>query len=321
MEKLTYAILGGGGFVGNALCRLLLSSGNKVVCMDNFYKGHCDGIIGLNKNANFKFLAGDIRSKQDVLKAIEDADIVVNLAALVGVPMCKNDPFNVVDVNVDGVQNIVNCVVNSDKYRVLLQASTDSVFGSVDVESDEETTPNPQSTYGTSKLEAEKVILRNKFVTYNFRPVILRFSTGMGCSDNMRVNLLVNDLTFTALETKLLTVFEPDVHRTFINVFDMARAIQYFGELTYNKANAHEIYCIGDDSLNYTKRELAELVKSKTGCQVLYIDNQKDPDQRNYKISHKRMYDAGFKCHMSMEETIDELIKTYPSMKFQKKYQ
>lgn len=312
-----YVVTGGAGYVGSALCQLLIEKGHSVTCLDNFYKGQCDSTLYLNRYKNYEFQFADVRSRKDLANAIQGCDVVVNLAAIVGVPMCKVDPYNVYPVNVGGVQNVVD-ILNEYPGKVLIQASTDSVFGAVDVHSDESTKPNPQSTYGTSKLEAEKVILNN---ISKYNPVIIRFSTGMGLSNSMRRNLLVNDLVFTALDQRLLTIFEPDVHRTFINVADMARSIIHFADLAVNNKNQYNLYCIGDDKLNFTKRELAELVREKTGCKVLYIENQKDPDQRNYKINHKRMYETGFSCSMSMEATVDELIKTYPQIRFERKYQ
>lgn len=311
-----WTIFGGAGYVGNELAKLLLNTGNEVLCVDNFYKGHADNLFNIVSDPNFTFMKGDVRNLDDCKKAVKNADIIVNLAAIVGVPACNNDPYNVFEVNSLGPAKILYATEGT-KAKVFIQASTDSVFGSVDVKCNEETTPNPQSTYGESKLKAEKIIKDN---VSNINKIILRFSTGMGPSGNMRVNLLVNDLVFTAIEQKNLTIFEPDVLRTFINVKDMARAIYHFGELGIRDENDHYLYCVGDDELNFSKRTLVEAIQKQLSVAVTYIDGS-DPDKRNYQVDHSRLRETGFKTQYFMHDTIESLIKTHGILRNQKKYQ
>jgi nucleoside-diphosphate-sugar epimerase len=313
-ESLKFTVLGGAGFVGDTLCKILIAQGHEVLCIDNCLKGHVDNLFSINSN-RFTFVEDDIRN--DCSKYIENADVVVNLAAIVGLPSCKkvsNIPI-VQDVNCNAIKNILESIKKTGKDIVFIQASTDSIFGAVDVECNETTTPNPQSTYGSSKLEAEKLIQ-----SYNLNSVILRFSTGCSVSGNMRVNLLVNDLVFTALETKQLQIYEAEVFRTFISVTDMARAIIHFASLARKKENKHIIYCVGDDRMNYSKGKLAELISQKTGCKVTYMDGS-DSDKRNYRISHNRLKESGFECIHMMDSIIDDLIRIYPILHQQKKYQ
>lgn len=315
LRRCRWVIFGGAGFVGNELIKMLLAQNQEVVCVDNFYKGHADNLLNIT-GENFSFVRGDIRDSKIVEQVTKSADVVVNLAAIVGVPACNADSYNVDSVNTFGVQNILNEMPDNVTF---IQASTDSVFGKVDVYCDETTTPNPQSSYGRSKLAAEKIIFNHpKNETSNL--IAIRFSTGMGQSGNARVNLLVNDLVFTAIEQKVLTIFEPDVLRTFINVKDMASSIIHFGYLGLCDQNKHQLYCVGDNSLNYTKRALAEKIKEKVPCSIVYIDG-KDPDNRNYQVNHARLEETGFKCMYSMDDTIDELIKMHKIISYQKKYQ
>ena len=79
-------VTGGGGYVGNVLCRDLLNSGYKVRCLDNFHKGQCDALIGLVENPNFEFMYGDVISVGNVVKALDGVDGVIHLASLVGFP-------------------------------------------------------------------------------------------------------------------------------------------------------------------------------------------------------------------------------------------
>jgi len=196
----------------------------------------------------------------------------------------------------------------------LIMFSTDSCYGQNSEFCNEETPLNPQSLYAETKAEAEQAVLNEN------NTLILRYSTGMGVSHVMRVNLLVNDFVYSALKNGKLEVFEPEASRSFINVFDMARAARFFLELLIKKEHKHLIYNVGCDSLNYTKGQLAELISNKTGCKVTNIPG-KDTDCRDYKISHDRQYEAGFRPVISMEKTIEDLIRAVPIIEFQRKYQ
>lgn len=61
-------VTGGGGYVGNILCRNLLNLGHQVRCVDNFHKGNCDALFSLITNPNFEFMYGDITNIEDIKK-------------------------------------------------------------------------------------------------------------------------------------------------------------------------------------------------------------------------------------------------------------
>jgi nucleoside-diphosphate-sugar epimerase len=314
---MNFTIFGGCGYVGNELIKQLLTENHNVICVDNFYKGHADNLFNLI-HPNLRVVEGDIRNGELVKKYTDGADVVINLAAIVGVPACSKDPYNVYAVNAEGPRTIVENLDHTNTRQVFIQASTDSVFGAVDVFCDETTTPNPQSTYGKSKLLAEQYIQTCGSNFHN--KIIIRFSTGKGVSGVMRVNLLVNDLVFSAIENRVLTIFEGDALRTFINVKDMSRSLIHMSKLGYMQQNKYNLYCVGDNALNYTKRELALKIQQKVPCELFFVEG-KDPDKRNYKVDHTRLDETGFKCQYSMDDTIDELIKVHNLMKYQKKYQ
>ena len=68
---MTILVTGGGGYVGNVLCRDLLNAGYKVRCMDNFHKGQCDALIALASSRFFEFMYGDVTNVSHVKKALE----------------------------------------------------------------------------------------------------------------------------------------------------------------------------------------------------------------------------------------------------------
>lgn len=302
----------GGGYVGSILIEDLLKQGYSVRCLDNFSKGNCDHLFAHIKNYNgFEFQKGDINDQDDVIKFLNGVDFIFNTAAIVGAPACDKNKILAKITHSAGVRNLL---VNRGLNCPLIQFSTDSCYGINSEFCNEDTELNPQSVYGKTKAYAEKIVLDFE------NTICLRFSTGMGVSNVMRCNLLVNDLTYKAVTEKKLELFEPDVSRSFINVKDMSLAAIHFMKLLVSGKSEHRIYNVGCDSLNYTKRELAEVISKKTNCDVKYIDG-KDPDCRNYKISHDRQYETGFKPSVTMEETIETLIRAVSLIEWQRKYQ
>lgn len=303
-------ITGGGGYVGNVLCRLLLYEGYEVRCMDNFHKGQCDALIALASSPNFEFVYGDVTNISDVKKAVRNVDGIVHLAAIVGFPACVKQPSLATAVNVDGTYNLLE---HRDQNMPFVFASTGSVYGKVDGICTEESPLNSVSLYGDTKKAAEMQVSKE------LNTVCYRFATGFGVSPCMRVNLLVNDLTFQAVTNKCLNIFQADFKRTFVHVRDMAESF-LFALRNYDQMQSQKVYNVGSNKLNWTKRELAEYIAEKTGAFVSYADIGEDLDQRDYAVDYSKIENVGFSCETSMEEGIQELINVAPLLQIRHQY-
>lgn len=301
-------VSGGGGYVGNVLCRDLLDRGYEVKCVDNFHKGHCDQIISLVTRPGFEFHRGDVSNPDHAREMWESADACIHLAALVGYPACKAQPSLAEAVNIGGTQNILKYADG----RPVIFASTGSVYGSIEGVCDENSPLNAVSLYGETKKTAEQL------VTNTENTVSFRFATGFGVSPNMRVNLLVNDLVYQCVHFRCACIFQADFRRTFIHVKDMSRCF-IFGMERLEHLN-HKVYNAGSNELNATKRQLADMISGKTGAFIAYNDFNKDADQRDYEVDYSRLENEGFECLTSLEEGIDELIAVSPLIQINHQY-
>ena len=301
----TILVTGAAGYVGNILCRDLLNKGYNVRAVDNFYKGYHDSLIPLAANSNFEFMYGDIRNPDDCKNFCSDVDGVIHLAAVVGFPACKKSPIDSESINIDGTCNILNMTDG----KPFVFASTGSVYGKIEGICTENSSLNPKSLYGQHKLEIENIVRKMD------NTVSLRFATGMGVSPNPRVNILVNDLTYQACSSGALTIFQPEAKRTFIHIEDMSTSMILALEKLNNNSLSYNVYNVGANELNLTKRELVDKIQSKTNCVVSYKEFNKDPDERDYKVDYSRWESEGFKHTKSIDETIDELIRAVPMMK------
>ena len=298
-------ILGAAGYIGSTLCSQLLKDENiKVLAVDNFYKGSCDTLIPFVSNDRFEFAFGDVTDEVHMSKLLDGADVIVQLAGLVGFPICEKYKSLAHSVNVYGMYVVLKHRPENCK---LIYSSTGSCYGAVEGLCTEETPTYPLSWYGQTKLTAEKLTLEEE------NTIVHRYATAFGVGYNTtRVNLLINDLTYQAINNRSLNIFQADFFRTFIHVKDICESI-YHTMINFDDMHKkHRVYNVGHKDLNFSKREIVEIIKEKTGCHVTYAEVGQDMDQRNYRVDYSRIYDSGWEAKIDIEQGINELIKVTP---------
>lgn len=302
------------GYLGSQLVRDLLKYNFKVKGIDNFIRNNGNSLLELisNSNSNFEFIRGDICYREIMEKCLKDVDFIVNLVGIVGEPACNRNEDLAKLYNADMINQLID--LNKNKIPIL-QSSTGSVYGSVPAGTcNEATVPNPISWYAQTKLIGEKYLT-------NYAPnyLIYRLATVYGVSPNIRLDLLINDLTYKAVKDRSLVIFQKEFRRTFLHVKDISLAFIH-GIINFNKMK-NQTYNVGDEKGNWTKEEIAELLKQRTKCSVFYGENgYKDNDQRNYSYVCDKIKQTGWKPTITIEEGIEELIKAIPLLNIKTEY-
>lgn len=151
MKNSKVLVTGGAGFIGSALVETLLSSGNEVVCLDNFVTGKPENISNFQNNKSFHFIEGDIRIPEDCRKAVAEVQVVLHQAALGSVPRSVKDPITTNEVNISGFLNLITASRDAGIKR-FVYASSSSVYGDhQELPKKEENTGNPLSPYAVTK--------------------------------------------------------------------------------------------------------------------------------------------------------------------------
>ena len=144
-----------------------------------------------------------------------------------------------------------------------------------------------------------------------------RLATVFGYSYRMRTDLLVNFMVLKSLKEGEIKVFEPHFRRNFIHVRDVASAILFSIKNFQRKKN--NTYNLGLSSANITKLDLLKKIKKYVPKLRIKINNTtKDPDQRDYFVSNKKIEKAGFKATINLETGIKELIEVFNLIKNKK---
>ena len=297
MEKIL--ITGGAGYIGSMLTTKLIEEGYKVTVIDSlqFSKNSLNHLFA---HKNFKFIYGDVRNKNLIKKNIKKQNIIIPLAALVGAPLCEKYKKKAKEINFDSIKYMLKIV---NKRQKIIFPTTNSGYGIGQKEKycDENSPLNPISFYGKTKAEAEKIILEFE------NSICFRLATIFGHSYRMRTDLLVNNFVYKALKFKKLKLYEPHFRRNYIHIIDVVRAF-IFAIKNFNKLKSNT-YNLGLSSANLTKLMLAKKIKKQfKEVKISIIRNRKDPDQRDYFVSNKKIEKKGFKPIISLEEGIAELL-------------
>ena len=295
-------VTGGAGYIGSKLVTKLLHLKHKVTIVDSL-KFSSKSLNHLFNDKNLKFIKGDVRNKKLMKKLIQTNEFIIPLAALVGAPLCERKKSEAISVNLNSIKFLMKIISKKNK---IIYLTTNSGYGVGEKNKycDENSPLNPISLYGRTKVEAEKIVMNNN------NSVGFRLATVFGYSYRMRTDLLVNNFVFTSLKNKKLTLYEPHFRRNYIHINDVVDGIIYSIN-NFNKLKSN-VYNLGLSSANLTKYMLAKKIKNKLKfLKIKIIKNKKDPDQRDYYVSNKKIEKKGYKAKTSIDDGIDELIKVF----------
>ena len=292
-------ITGGAGYVGSVLTMMALEQGHHVTVLDDL-SFQQDSLLAVAHHQRFDFVHGDAGDPRVLGPALERADAVIPLAALVGAPVCELEPARATAVNLEAIRTLLE--LRSAEQRVLF-ANTNSGYGSQpDAICTEETPFAPLSLYGRTKVEAEHLVLAAR------GGVAFRLATAFGASLRMRFDLLVNDFVEQAWRNGVLVLFESGFRRNFIHVRDIARAFLF--ALEHFDAMQGQTFNLGLSDANLTKLELAEKIREQVPrLKILESATGVDPDRRDYLVSNAKIEALGWRPEHSLEDGIAELLK------------
>jgi len=293
-------VTGAAGYLGSVLVRQLLDVGHSVVAVDNF-RYRQNSLLDCCGDTCFQLVRGDARDRALMGRLVLGADMIFPLACITGAPACEADPVGSRSINHDAVKMLLEL---RGGHQPIIFPTTNSGYGIGETGKfcTEETPLWPVSEYGTQKVEIESRLLEKANV------ITFRLATLFGVSHRMRLDLLVNDFVYRAVNDKAIVLFESHFKRNYLHVRDAARAFQ-FG-IEHFDSMAGQAYNVGLSEANLSKRELCQKIQQQVPGFV-FLDSEfgADPDKRDYIVSNAKIEAAGFKPSRSLEDGIAELVK------------
>lgn len=299
-------ITGGAGYIGSVMTRMFLDRGFEVTVLDNFLFGQ-NSLLDCCPSENFRVVRGDCRDESLLETLLPGKDVIIPLAALVGAPLCHRDRVGAETINFEAIRSI--CRLAGSDQKILFPVTNSGYgIGEPGKACDENSPLKPLSLYGQTKVRAEGVVLdRGNAITF-------RLATVFGASPRMRLDLLVNDFVYRAVNDRAVVLFESHFKRNYIHVRDVVKVflhgIENF-ETMKNKA-----YNVGLEEANLSKAELCrEIQKQIPSFEYLEAPVGEDPDKRDYVVSNQRILATGFRPDWSLGRGIAELAKVYAILK------
>jgi nucleoside-diphosphate-sugar epimerase len=313
-----YLITGGAGFIGGHLCELLLSQGHRVVAIDNLSTGRADNIAHLRPLPHFQFVHETIGNAQVLDRLTSESDVVVHLAAAVGVQLIVQDPVHTIQTNIMGTEAVL---VAAQRYNCkVLIASTSEVYGKgvrVPFREDDDRLMGPTTrsrwAYATSKAVDEFLGLAYHS-QYGLPVVVMRLFNTVGPRQTGRYGMVVPRFVRQALKGEPLTVYgDGSQSRCFSDVADVTRAI---AQLAEEREAVGQVFNVGSTE-EVTIRELAERVIALTGSSsaISYVPYEEAyapgfEDMQRRVPSIERIHRLiGYAPRFTLDETLRRVIE------------
>jgi len=293
-------VTGGAGYIGSVLVPTLLKEGHEVTVVDNFM--YCQtSLMDCVHDPNLTIIKGDARDKKLISKCIKGVDFIIPLACIVGAPACDRDPMLARATNYDAIKMILD-IKKKDQKIIFPTTNSGYGVGEKGIYCTEETPLRPISLYGKLKVEIENEILKAG------NSITLRLATVFGISPRMRLDLLVNDFTYRAVNDRFLVLFESQFKRNYIHIRDVVKA--FIHSMDHFEEMKNEPYNVGLSDANLNKWELCEEIKKHVPS-FYFVEAEigEDPDKRDYIVSNKKIESTGWKPDYTLEQGIVELIK------------
>lgn len=295
-------VTGGAGYIGSVLVPTLLGHGHEVTVLDTFARGTTE-LSDCCRYDRFNPVRGDARDERLLEDLVPAADAIIPLAALVGAPLCNQDPFTAKSLNRDAV---VSLAKRASPSQMIVYPTTNSGYGIGEAGQycTEETPLRPISLYGATKVEAETAVMERG------GGVSLRLATVFGMSPRMRLDLLVNDFTWRAVTDRAVVIFEGHFKRNYIHVRDVVKGFEH--ALANYDSMRGQAYNLGLSSANLSKLELCALIQGHIPA-FTYLEAPigEDPDKRDYIVSNEKLEGTGWSPDWSLDEGVRELMRGY----------
>jgi len=316
-------LTGGAGFVGSHLAEALLARKDEVFVLDNLQTGSIENIEHMKGDPHFHYTIDTVMNEPVTAELIDRVDVVVHLAAAVGVRLIVESPVNTIETNVHGTEMVLK-LANKKKKKVLV-ASTSEVYGkSTEIPFREDSdlvlgaTGKGRWSYACSKAIDEFLALAYH-KEKRLPVVVFRLFNTVGPRQTGRYGMVIPNFVKQALLGHPLTVFgDGTQRRCFTYVGDVVKALIALAE---KQEAVGGVFNIGNDREEISIMELAQRVKERTGSksEIVLVPYDKAYEE-GFEDMLRRVPDLtrvrtliGYEPAVHLDEILDRVITYFTS--------
>jgi UDP-glucose 4-epimerase len=306
----TILVTGGLGYLGSQLIRDLATLDNDITIriLDNLQAGHYRALMQLPEQAAYQFIEGDILDPSAVRLALQDADAVVHLAALVQTPMSFDRPTWVEQINHWGSAQLLETCLEVGVKRFIFPSTT-AVYGP-GIGFTENDPCRPQGAYAQSKRRAETAVLaaaqRGLDVT------IFRFGTFYGLAPVISFNAVVNRFAYLTGVQQPLTIYgNGEQTRSVIHVRDASEAIQ-FALKHPERTNGAILNAIAE---NISILELMQTIQQLQPETAVRFTEQDIRTHLSFEADNSALHDLGWRPGITVKEGLSDFLMQFRGFK------
>ena len=273
MNSYNYLLTGGAGYVGSELASALSKNGHNVKIIDTLFFE-----TDLSELPNVEVVKKDVRELKEV--DFKGIDIVIDLAAISNDPSAELNQELSYKINAEARLNTCKNAKRAGVKGYIL-ASSCSVYGFNEKIVNENSSVHPLTTYAFANILAENLV--TSYSDKNFYVLVFRQATLFGLSKRMRFDLVVNGMTYSAIENKKINILrDGNQKRPLLSLNELNSRYLTTNEVVFKKNNG-EIFNIGNNSLNLTINNIFEMVSNSLGG-GFEKNWYGDPDHRSYEV-------------------------------------
>jgi nucleoside-diphosphate-sugar epimerase len=300
-------IIGGGGYVGTELQKLLVEKNYDVTVYDTFWysKGKWP-VVSFPGADQIKYVQGDVRDLDKLKEAFVDVDHCIHLACISNDPSYELNPNLAKEINFKAFQDLMP-IVNSSGLKRFIYASSSSVYGvKAEPNVTEDLSLEPISDYSKYKVACENTLREN--LNSDIVSCIIRPSTVCGYSHRQRFDLVVNVLTLNAITKKKILVDGGDQYRPNLHIKDMVNCYLELLKAPSELIDRETFNVAGE---NLTVTEIAIRVKEviNNGSEIEFLPVR---DPRSYRVSGEKIERVlGFRPQYSVDNAISDIHEAF----------
>jgi UDP-glucose 4-epimerase len=311
-------ITGGAGFIGSHLCDVLVAEGKEVTILDNLSSGSKKNIAHLE--GKIKVVQGDIRDQKLVESLVAESDLILHMAAALGVDNILENPIESISTNFYGSEIVLNAATKYDKRIVI--ASTSEIYGKNSKqplsETDDRVVGTPQKlrwTYSDAKA-LEEATAHALFLTKNLKVTTIRLFNTVGPRQIGKYGMVIPRFIKAAITNEPINIFgDGSQSRVFCHVNDATRAILSLTNSTESIGEVFNIGGMGEITISDLAHLIIKTVNSKS--EIIFTDYSKA-----YKVGYedmpRRVPDIskinkiiGWKPNINLETTIKDIYESF----------